>query len=400
MDNIAYLHVAFAYEEDPSNELIAHSSSLNQSAAPDWKRLSSRAWKYLLPLVFTLSILSIVSSALALERGDQGPSVKKLQQQLKKAGFYQSNITQLYDFNTEFAVRRFQKASGLTVDGIAGNTTLEKLKGWRAPKVSNNTAKKPKPAKIQVRASSKPKPVKTQARASSTVVKTTTTTKTSSSTTTSSSSGKSKYLARGAEGKEVRTLQEQLRIAGFYYGNANGIFGSITENAVKKFQAAYKLDVDGIVGPATRKKLPPAGVGFGEDTPKARAVETNKLRLGHRGEVVRVLQAQLIQAGYLQGEPNGYYGPYTADAVRRFQANNYLKPSGIAGPTTRGKLYNLINKDKPGQFDILEVQRRLQARGFYKGPLDGKLGNDTKKAIKNAQEFYGISLTDVRNGSF
>ncbi len=379
MDNLAYLHVAFAYEDNPSSELIAYSHSLKQSAAPDWTKFSSKAWKYLLPLIFTLSILSIVSSALALERGDQGPSVKKLQQQLKAAGFYQANITQQYDFNTEHAVRRFQKASGLTVDGIASTNTLQKLKNWRAPKVSSNTSKKPKPAK-------------TQTRASRNVVKTT--------TIATSSTGKSKFLARGSEGNEVKILQEQLRIAGFYYGNANGIFGPITEDAVKKFQAAYKLDVDGIVGPSTKSKLPPLGVGYGEDAPKNKVVDDNRLRLGHRGEVVRVVQAQLIKAGYLQGEPNGYYGPYTADAVRRFQANNYLAPSGIAGPTTRAKLYSVINKDNQGKFDVLEVQRRLRKRGFYKGPLNGKLGNDTKKAIRNAQEFYGISLRDVRNGSF
>ncbi len=382
MDNLAYLHVAFAYEDNPSDELIAHSHLLKQSTAPDWKKFSSKAWKYLLPLIFTLSILSIVSSALALERNDRGPSVKKLQQKLKAAGFYQANITQVYDFNTEDAVRRFQKASGLTVDGIASTNTLQKLKNWRAPKVVSTTTKKPKPAT-------------TQARTSSTVVKTTT-----STSTTNSSSGKSKFLARGSEGNEVKILQERLRVAGFYYGNANGIFGPITEDAVKKFQAAYKLDVDGIVGPSTRSKLPPVGVGYGEDTAKTGIANGNKLRLGHRGEVVRVVQAQLIKAGYLQGEPNGYYGPYTADAVRRFQANNYLAASGIAGPTTRAKLYSVINKDNQGQFDVLEVQRRLRTRGFYKGPLNGKLGNDTKQAIKNAQEFYGISLRDVRNGSF
>jgi len=390
MDNLAYLHVAFAYEDNPSHELITHSHLLKQSAAPDWKKFSSKAWKYLLPLIFTLSILSIVSSALALERNDRGPSVKKLQQKLKAAGFYQANITQVYDFNTEDAVRRFQKASGITVDGIASTNTLQKLKNWRTPKVVSNTTKKPKPAT-------------TQAKVSSTVVKTTTTSTTSPTSptsTTNSSSGESKFLTRGSEGDEVRILQERLRIAGFYYGNANGIFGPITEDAVKEFQAAYNLDVDGIVGPSTKSKLPPVGVGYGEETAKKKLTDGNKLRLGHRGEVVRVVQAQLIKAGYLQGEPNGYYGPYTAEAVRRFQANNYLAASGIAGPTTRAKLYSVINKDNQGEFDVLEVQRRLRTRGFYKGPLNGKLGDDTKKAIKNAQEFYGISLTDVRNGSF
>jgi peptidoglycan hydrolase-like protein with peptidoglycan-binding domain len=129
-------------------------------------------------------------------------------------------------------------------------------------------------------------------------------------------------------------------------------------------------------------------------------VDKDKLRIGDRGEAVRVLQEQLIRAGYLQGEPNGYFGPYTKDAVRRFQDANYLAASGVAGPTTRAKLYGSVNKASKSQFSVLEIQRRLQEKGFYKGQLNGVMADDTKKAIKQAQEFYGISLTDVKNGRF
>lgn len=117
---------------------------------------------------------------------------------------------------------------------------------------------------------------------------------------------------------------------------------------------------------------------------------------------MRVLQEQLIQAGYLQGQPNGYFGPYTAEAVKRFQAANYLAASGIAGPTTRAKLHSSLNKAKAtkGDFNVLEIQRRLQEKGFYKGQLNGVMADDTKKAIKQAQEFYGVSLADVRSGRF
>lgn len=124
--------------------------------------------------------------------------------------------------------------------------------------------------------------------------------------------------------------------------------------------------------------------------------------MGDRGEAVRVLQEQLIKAGYLEGEPNGYFGPYTADAVRRFQADNYLAVSGIAGPTTRAKLYSMVNNAprSGGDFNVLEIQRRLRERGFYKGDLNGVMGDETKQAIKQAQQFYGINLSDVRSGRF
>ncbi|RCJ30964.1 cell wall-binding protein [Nostoc minutum NIES-26] len=394
MDNLAYLHLAFAYEDNESSELVSLSTFLNKAAAPDWKRLSSKAWKHMLPLALTLSIFSAVSSAMALERGDQGPSVRNLQQKLQQSGFYQAPITQIYDFPTEDAVRRFQKAANLPVDGIVGVSTIQKLDNWRVATASNQT-KKPSATSTAVKKTST---ASTQARKTtlaSTQVRTTTT-----ASSVTSKRNNPNLLAKGDEGEDVRVLQEQLRIAGFYYGNTTGIFGPITEEAVKRFQDAYKLDVDGIVGPATKRRLPQQGVGYGEDSPTKPVVDRDKLRLGDRGEAVRILQEQLIKAGYLEGEPNGYFGPYTADAVRRFQAANYLAASGIAGPTTRGKLHNSVKTASKSEFSVLEIQRRLQEKGFYKGQLTGVMADDTKKAIKQAQEYYGISLSDIRSGRF
>ncbi len=393
MDNIAYLHLAFAYEDNQPSELVSLSYLLNKASTPDWKRLSGRAWKYMLPLALTLSILGAVSSVLALERGDQGPSVRNLQQQLKKVGFYQAPITQVYDFPTEEAVRRFQKAADLPVNGVVSTTTLQKLDKWRSPALS---AKTPTAVSESV---TRAAVMNTQAKKPtvvSTLVK--------NSSTPSSVVDKRRnpnFLMKGDEGDEVKALQERLRIAGFYYGNATGIFGPITEEAVKRFQEAYKLNADGIVGRMTLAKLPQNGVGGGEDTAKQQVVtERDKLRLGDRGEAVRVLQEHLIKAGYLGGEPNGYYGPNTTDAVRRFQAANYLAASGVAGPTTRAKLHGSVSTTATSEFSVLEIQRRLRDKGFYKGNLNGVMADDTKKAIKQAQEFYGISLKDVKSGRF
>ncbi|MBC1220306.1 peptidoglycan-binding protein [Nostoc sp. UCD121] len=379
MENLAYLHLAFAYEDSTPSELVSLSSLFNKAAAPDWKRLSGRAWKYMLPLALSLSILGAVSSVIALEKGDQGPSVRNLQQKLRTAGFYQSSVTQVYDASTQEAVRRFQKAAGLPVDGIVGASTLQKLENWQAKKPSTTTTQAKKATVVS-----------TQAKKPST---------TSSVRSATNQRRNPNYLAKGDEGEDVRALQERLRIAGFYYGNATGIFGPITEESVKRFQDSYKLSVDGIAGPATLRKLPGIGIGDGEEAPK-KVVNRDKLRVGDRGESVRIIQEQLIQAGYLEGEPNGYYGPYTADAVRRFQAANFLAASGVAGPTTRAKLYSSVNTAKKSEFNTLEIQTRLRERGFYKGKLNGVMADDTKKAIKQAQEFYGISLKDLKSGRF
>ncbi|MEA5516271.1 peptidoglycan-binding protein [Nodularia sp. UHCC 0506] len=405
MDNLAYFHLADAYENNTSSELVSLSALLNTASAPDWKRFSSKAWKHLLPLAIALSILSSVSSVLALERGDQGPSVRNLQEQLQQAGFYRSEITEVYDFPTEDAVRRFQQAHGLAVDGIVGVRTRQKLETWQiqqssyasTPVSTINTSYLPLPALTTastpfetINTSNSPPPRATTANISTTTI---------SAVETQTTRRVSNLLMKGNEGEEVKLLQEQLRVAGFYSGNATGIFGPITEEAVQKFQKAHNLEVDGIVGPATASKLPPVGVG-GAETPLTQTVNTENLTMGHRGEAVRLLQQQLIQAGYLNGTPNGYFGSYTADAVRRFQVANYLAASGIAGPTTRAKLHSVIGTASQGEFSVLEIQRRLRDKGFYKGNLNGVMADDTKKAIKQAQEFYGISLRDIRSGRF
>jgi putative chitinase len=61
-------------------------------------------------------------------------------------------------------------------------------------------------------------------------------------------------LRRGSAGEAVSDLQTKLRIAGYPVG-VDGSFGAATELAVMHFQAANKLTVDGIAGPATLAAL-------------------------------------------------------------------------------------------------------------------------------------------------
>ena len=51
----------------------------------------------------------------------------------------------------------------------------------------------------------------------------------------------------GARGKDVKTLQNKLADAGVYSGKTSGYYDDATEKAVRKLQAKYGLDVDGIV---------------------------------------------------------------------------------------------------------------------------------------------------------
>lgn len=56
---------------------------------------------------------------------------------------------------------------------------------------------------------------------------------------------------RGSTGPEVNRIQERLQDLGHYRGPLDGIYGGGTESAVKAFQRAEEILVDGIVGPQT-----------------------------------------------------------------------------------------------------------------------------------------------------
>ena len=55
----------------------------------------------------------------------------------------------------------------------------------------------------------------------------------------------------------VRTIQQALRTAGYEPGPADGKMGRMTQKAIRQFQEAQGLSVDGKVGPKTWAKLEP-----------------------------------------------------------------------------------------------------------------------------------------------
>ena len=82
-------------------------------------------------------------------------------------------------------------------------------------------------------------------------------------------SAQAALLRQGSRGQEVVNIQSELKKQGYFkYHTATGYFGHITTDAVRQFQAAKGLKVDGIVGPQTTTAL------FGTSSPTATPTTT------------------------------------------------------------------------------------------------------------------------------
>ena len=137
---------------------------------------------------------------LMLKKHDERPEVMDLQKRLIQLGYLDiDEPTEYYGSATEYAVKLFQRQHGLTMDGVAGTRTLELIYSKEAQKYT---------------------------------------------------------LMEGAEGRDVKMLQEQLCDLGYLTSSqVDSVYGTVTTEAVKAFQKRNKLTVDGKAGEKTLDKL-------------------------------------------------------------------------------------------------------------------------------------------------
>ena len=181
----------------------------------------------------------------------------------------------------------------------------------------------------------------------------------------------SSTLHNGSRGESVRKLQQALIDLGYLNGKADGIFGNQTEKAVRAFQSAKKLTVDGLAGKKTQEILfsskPTAGTTAAvptagsapTPTPSPAAVTATgssggnlfsgnyaTIRIKDQGQRVRIMQQALIRLKYLSGTADGIFGNKTLNAVLLFQKENNLTADGLAGKKT---LAAIEKADKDGK---------------------------------------------------
>ena len=342
------------------------------------------------------------SASTTLKTGSEGTSVKRLQQRLKDLGYYTGSVDGKYGAGTEQAVRDFQAANGLGVDGKAGTRTQAKL--------YSDSAKK----KTAATATAKP------STSSGTSGGSTTTTSNANSYT----NGKTDiYLRVGDSGSQVKILQNRLIVLGYLSGTADGEFGETTEAAVLAFQKRNSIYADGVAGPTTLTKL------YSSSAKKAASVVANlgSLREGSSGGAVRTLQENLRSLGYYSGSIDGDYGSGTTAAVTAFQQANGLTADGVAGKRTLNAIYAAVNggssssgssggtsspsnygktassngyktistSSKSSSSDVTALQSALSATGYYSGTLDGNYVSGTENAVKAYQRAAGLRVTGM-----
>ena len=126
----------------------------------------------------------------------------------------------------------------------------------------------------------------------------------------------------------VTQIQTKLKNWGYYTGEADGVYGSKTEEAVKKFQQKNGLTVDGKAGPQTLKAL---GIDAGG------AADSNS------GDVA--LLARLISAE-ARGEP--YTGQVAVGAVVLNRMKHPSFPNTMSGVIYQSGAFTCVSD---GQFN-------------------------------------------------
>jgi len=289
-----------------------------------------------------------------LSRGDSGNPVEvaRLQQDLRWLGF-QVKVDGAFGPQTEQAVKAFQQQAGLPVTGKVDAAT------WKALD-----------AKVQELP---------QAHTGAPV-------------------------GPGDKGPAVEELQQLLDKNAGEQLDVDGLYGNSTRDAVARFQKAAGLPETGKMDSATWAALRTAQ----KAPPPAPAFQT--LKQGATGpyvyEVQRLLNDKLLAGVAVDGK----FGPETATAVRAFQRNAGLSPTGevdqktldalraapSAEPVTPGKEPRLGPGDKGPEVEAL--QRMLKAKFGVPEPT-GVYDQATQTVVKSLQQRAGLNPTGAMDAA-
>lgn len=355
-------------------------------------------------LALSLSLMLLVSCAMAdtLRFRDKGDEVSKLQTALTLLGYYDGEIDGVFGKGTLSAVKAFQKAQSLTVDGLAGTKTQASLTALTGITFESQDETTEDPTIPEL----------------------------PSETTKPSGLFVEDYrtMQYGTSGPRVRVLQRSLLALGFSV-SVDGHYGKETFAAVKAFQTVVGLTVDGKAGAKTLAKLEayfdddgnctsgpiagnkPATPEVDPDAPTY-GIPERTLRYGDKGLDVKYAMQRLYDLEYYSKKVDEIFGAGMLSAVKAFQKKNGLTADGVIGAKTIAVLFSsaaygandlvpqpddeveegrTLIKGMSGD-DVKAVQTRLKALGYYTGKLDGKFGANTLAAVRSFQARNALTV--------
>ncbi|WP_283163410.1 peptidoglycan-binding protein [Sporolactobacillus mangiferae] len=197
----------------------------------------------------------------------------------------------------------------------------------------------------------------------------------------------SNLLYKGTHSDEVKTIQSILKSTGRYpLMKSTGYFGAQTEKAVKQFQRENALDIDGVVGPKTKKEL----IRY-----------TNKnmdlLSRGAKGNEVAYLQQMLRTIGFKALPVDGYFGVRTEKAVLELQKKTRIHIDGIVGPETWGSIEKQLRHPQPIATSVKPAASKAQVQQKIKKTTPSVRPSKRSRIIRKTdhvsavREFYANS---------
>ena len=249
-----------------------------------------------------------------LTLGSTGNSVKLMQYYLRIIAQSNTAIPVLtadgiFGPGTEATVRTFQSFYGLTVDGIVGKLTWDKIYEVYTDLLNDLLDPSARPGTYP-----------------------------------------GTPLRLGSRGQSVKEMQYYLYLLSAYYSSIpkiayDGIFGTDTDRAVRAYQTLFTLTVDGVVGPATWNSIySQFSILRNVDGPvlafEVFTYPGYDLKPGMEGDMVKFVQFMLSYVGEFYDDIapiealTGIYDEETEDAVRSFQRLFGEKITGVVDETT------------------------------------------------------------------
>lgn len=220
-----------------------------------------------------------------------------------------------------------------------------------------------------------------------------------------------RVLRKGDRGSDVKKIQAVLQKIGYDVGPIDGIFGSKTEEAVKRFQLNNRLAVDGIIGPKTYEVLNKFILGYNTYTIKPGDTLYN-IAKRHYTTVAKIITANpniepnnltigqqiIVPVGIdiVDTNVDYTYGIMESD-IKALKARYPFIQVGIAGKSVLGKnLYYIRLGSGPNEVFYNGAHHALE---WITTPLLMKFIEDFSKAYSEGSEIKGYNIRDIWNRS-